>query len=155
MIDSADEPLDEQDQRILAGIAALYDDIDPPPARLADDIVFSLSLAALNAELASMQLDSAMAVRAHAATETVTFSSSALQLMISTSEENEGTIRVDGWVTGGGLTVDLLQGSDSTPAVSDAHGRLVWRGVPRGPIRFLIHPPAPDSRPVLTPTIEL
>ncbi|SDL36654.1 hypothetical protein [Tessaracoccus oleiagri] len=155
MSDTADERLDDRDGRILAGIAELYDEIDPPPARLADDVVFSLSLAALNAELASIERDAGVAVRAHAGTQTVTFSSSALQLMVTGSDENEGTMRIDAWVTGGGVTVELLEGTNSTPAVSDAHGRLVWRGVARGPIRFLIHPPGPDARPVLTPMIEL
>lgn len=154
MTDLANGPMDEQDAEILAGIAGLFDAIDPPDPQLADEIVFALSLAALDAELATLQEASELSVRAHSSTDTVTFSSSAVQLMVSTSEDGDDCLRVDGWVTGGGVTVELVRGVSSTPAVSDAHGRLVWRDVPRGPVRFLIHPSAQGARPVLTPVIE-
>lgn len=155
MTDAHDHPIDATDHRILDEIAAHFDETDPVPAHLADDVVFALSLAALDAEIAAIQESTELSLRSHPPTRTdsITFSSSALQLMVSTSDETGDGIRIDGWVTGGGITVELIQGSRSIPAVSDAHGRLVWRDVARGHVRFLLHPPG--GRPVLTPQIEL
>lgn len=154
---AAEEPMDEVDVDLLNQLSELFDVLDPAPDDLPDEIVFRISLAALDAELATFQDTSALALRAAgaASTDTVTFTSSAIQLMVSATDDVDDLLRIDGWVTGGGVEVDLLQGTSSVTATSDAHGRLVWRGVQRGPVRFLIHPPAPEARPVLTPVIEL
>ncbi len=150
------EPMDALDAEILTHIASLFDAIDPPRDDLADDILFAVSLAALDTELATLEHESLLTLRTSSATptDTVTFTSSALQLMVSASPTS-GALRVDGWITGGGLRVELLAGTVSHQATSDAHGRLVWFDIPRGPIRFLMHPADVESRPVLTPSIEL
>lgn len=157
MNDNANSPIDALDVEILGQLAELFDVIDPAPTGLADESVFALSMVALDAELAILQDTSELSVRADGATstDTVTFSSSSLQLMVSSTMDDDGLLRIDGWVTGGGIEVELLEGSSSTAATSDVHGRLVWLRVPRGPIRFLLHPPAADAKPILTPVVEL
>ncbi len=156
MTEPLEPPMDALDSAILGQLSSLFDVLDPPRDDLADDVLFAISLAALDAELATLEDASALQLRTNSAVQvdTVTFTSSALQLMVSVTHE-EGLLRIDGWITGGGLEVELLSGATSRNATSDAHGRLVWSAVPHGPIRFLIHPDDGQSRPVLTPVIEL
>lgn len=157
MTEAFQQPMDELDDEILEQVQDLFDALDPPPADLMEEVVVAISLAALDAEIATLQDESELMLRTSgaASTDAVTFTGSSVQLMVSTSEEEGDTMRIDGWVTGGGVEVELMRGTDSTTAVADAHGRLVWRRVPRGQVRFLIHPTASGARPVLTPVIEL
>jgi hypothetical protein len=74
--------------------------------------------------------------------------------MVTMTGVDDG-VRVDGWVTGGGVEVDLLAGDQAFAATSDATGRLTWPTVAHGAIRFRIRPPQPGSRVVVTPTIEV
>ena len=64
-------------------------------------------------------------------------------------------VRIDGWVTGGGLTVRLYTDATVHTAVADATGRLVWPEVRHGRVRFLVEPDRPGARPVVTPPIEV
>lgn len=153
---TGDGRMDDVDDDILSQVALMFDAVDPPPDGLADDVLFGLSVAALDAELATLAQETELSLRTSSArsTDTVTFTSSALQLMVSVTSEGDA-LRVDGWITGGGLEVELLAGTSSHLAVSDVHGRLLWPSIPRGPIRFLMHPADGDARPVLTPVMEL
>lgn len=153
-----DQPLDAADTALLAALADLYDAVDPPPPTLDDDVLFAVTLAALDAEAATLLQAGEPALRAATdtgTTDTVTFTSSSLQLMIRPSEEDDGSRRIDAWVTGGGIDVALVCAAGTRWQTSDAHGRLVWRSVPRGPASFLLRPPEPGARPVKTPIIEL
>lgn len=156
MTDSINDRMDSLDDVVLSQIASLFDALDPPRHDLANDMLLAMSMVALDAELATLADESVLSLRTSSATptDTVTFTSSALQLMVSATPEG-GALRVDGWITGGGLEVELIAGDSSHTATSDVHGRLVWRAIPRGPLRFLMHPGEKDARPVLTPVIEL
>lgn len=151
-----EQPMDEQDAAILASVADLFEALDPPPPSLDDSVLLALSLSDMDAELATLFQAGAPVLRAveAEAIKTVTFTSSAMQLMVSVSEESPGSLRVDGWVTGGGVDVALYQGNKPRWTVSDPNGRVAWREVPHGRIRFLIQPMAPGSKPVLTPVVE-
>lgn len=155
----AGEPVDELDLAILDQLGALLDALDPMPAHLVDEVRFALTLDALHAEIAQLQAGDLAAVRGEEAlatpTESMTFTSSSLSLMIQVVGRAADGLEVDGWVTGGGITIEVLQGSARLSAVSDAHGRLSWTGVQRGPTRFLVHPVHTEGRPVITPTVEL
>lgn len=156
------ELLDEEDHQILRHLRVLHEQLDPPPADLAERMKFALTWAALEAEVAQLQELSGVGVRAETAygmTDTVTFTADSLSLMVTVTRESGsregGTVRVDGWVTGGGLLVELSVGTARYPATADPNGRLVWEGVPRGRAQFLIHPLSEGARPVVTPTVEL
>ncbi|MCW4464574.1 hypothetical protein OK351_03510 [Glutamicibacter sp. MNS18] len=151
-----EQPMDEQDAAVLDSIAHLYDSLDPPPASLNAGVLVALTWAELDAELATLLDDEARVLRSPETevVESVTFTSSAMQLMVNASTDGAGTLRIDAWVTGGGVEVALYLGAESRWAVSDANGRLAWRKVPRGRIRFLIQPMDPESKPVLTPVVE-
>ena len=149
-------PLDDNDELLLAGIAAAQAEHDPLPTGLLERMRFALSLELMDAELAALQSASPAGVRGvdPTVTDTLTFTASGLSLMVVLSEADEG-VRVDGWVTGGGVTVEARTADAVDVRVSDATGRLTWAAVPHGPLRFLIHPPLPGQRPVVTPVIEV
>lgn len=151
---NADEPMDAYDLELLASIAELFDEIDPPPAQLDEDVLVALALAGFDAEVATLLPQPETVLRGSAPIDSITFTSSTLQLMIQSSIDEDG-LRIDGWITGGGITVELHAGGVVRAEVSDAHGRLVWRGVPGGPLRFLLRPSDPGAKPVITPVFEL
>lgn len=153
----AGEPLDDVDLEILARLGTALDEADPVPEHLTGEIKAALTWAALDAELAQIT-DLEPSVRADRAGEaetidTLAFTSSRLSLMVRVSGES-GARRVDGWVTGGGVLAELHVAGLVLPLESDAHGRLVWTGVPDGPIRFLLHIPG-EQRPVITPLVDM
>ncbi|NHB84377.1 hypothetical protein G7085_06505 [Tessaracoccus sp. HDW20] len=96
----------------------------------------AVSVALMEAELAVLVDGGLEVVRSEPAT-TITFTASSLSLMITLTEV-ERRVRIDGWVTGGGIAVQLLTGAEVLETVSDATGRLVWTSVPHGPVRFRI-----------------
>jgi hypothetical protein len=153
-----DGPLDTQDHALLDELAAVYGATDPPPAGLVDRITFSLTLAGLHAELAELQRAEPLVVRGGDDEETVgslTFSGSRSSLMVTVTPTEEGLVRVDGWVTGGGTTVELVVGDEHRAEVADAHGRLVWTDVPHGMVRFVIRSDEPDGPATITPRVDL
>ena len=82
------EPLDDLDERILAGIADVLRSADPVPAGLADDIKFALTVQAMHAEVAELQrvgAESALARSEYTRTQTLTFSAEALSVMVTLS----------------------------------------------------------------------
>lgn len=150
------QPLDADDVAIFGALATAQAELDPLPIGMMERLTFALSLALMNAELAALDGRPLLAARGldPAVTDTVTFTASTLSLMVVLSEV-DGGVRVDGWVTGGGVTVEARTSDTVDVRVSDATGRLVWPLVPHGPLRFLIQPNRPDQRPVVTPTIEV
>lgn len=153
----ADQPLDDVDVEILARLAEALDRIDPVPPHLTREIKSALTWAALDAELAQIT-DLEPALRSDLASEaepvdSLAFTSSRLSFMVRVSGD-PGDRRVDGWVTGGGVLVELRVAGQVLAAESDVHGRVEWTGVPEGPMRFLIQPPG-TGRPVITPQIDM
>ena len=155
MTEHPDEHMDDIDLAILDALHRTLTLADPVPPALVGDIEFSLSLAAMNAELAQLASDAA-GVRAPTAesADSVTFTSSTMTLMVVIGRD-DGQLRIDAWVSGGGITVELIQGADRTPSVSDVNGRVSWSPVQPGLARFLISPITSGGRPVITPAIEL
>ncbi|HRW17271.1 MAG TPA: hypothetical protein P5181_00330 [Dermatophilaceae bacterium] len=158
----AAEPIDAIDLELLAAMREVYSRIDPVPGGLTDRIKFELTLAALHAEVAELQHVSLAGVRDEAAhytpTESVTFTSSRLSLMVTLGpgrEEAPDTVRVDGWVTGGTVTVELRIGDESRLATPDEDGRFVITDVPHGAARFVLRPVDDVERPVITPVVEI
>src|SRR5664279_2250328 len=136
MTEHPEEHMDDIDIAILDALHETLALADPVPPHLVDDVEFSLSLAAMNAELA-MLAEGAVGVRTAAeSADSVTFTSSTMTLMVVIGRD-DGQLRIDAWVSGGGITVELIQGSDRTPAVSDVSGRVSWFPVQAGLARFL------------------
>jgi hypothetical protein len=155
MTEHPEDLMDDIDLAILDALGRILAEADPVPPNLIGDIDFSLSLAAMNAELAALTTEAA-AVRTQGpeTAESVTFTSSTMTLMVVIGRD-EGQIRLDAWVSGGGITIELIHGSDRRSAISDVNGRVSWFPVQPGLARFLIAPLMAGGRPVITPAIEL
>jgi hypothetical protein len=149
------ESMDDIDVAVLDALQQALAVVDPVPAQLVGEVEFTLSLAAMNAELA-MLADAGVGVRAPTVetADSVTFTSSTMTLMVVIGRD-AGELRIDAWVSGGGITVELIQGAERTAGVSDVNGRVSWAPVQPGLARFLISPLTSGGRPVITPAIEL
>lgn len=150
-----DAPLTEEDLSLLAEIGAAQQALDPPPPHLTERMLLAVSLTLMEAELAVLVEGPLEAVRAEpSVVESVTFTASSVSLMITPTRVDSGVV-IDGWVTGGGILVELHAGGEVIERTSDATGRLAWPPVPAGRVRFLIRPARDGGRPVITPTIEV
>ena len=150
----ADHPLTADDARVLTLLAEAQEAHDPMPPGLLERISLAVSLELMEAELAVLTAEALEPARADTPVDSITFTASSLSLMVTMTGVDDG-VRVDGWVTGGGVEVDLLASDQAFAATSDATGRLTWPTVAHGAIRFRIRPPQPGSRVVVTPTIEV
>ncbi len=169
--DLAEQPLDDLDLSILACMQDLYTDVDPVPRELATEIKFALTVQALHAEVAELQLaESDALVRSDdfAQTETMTFSCDQLSAMITVTAVDADTVRVDGWVTTSGCEVELRiraldGGTEPTLAreQADADGRFTFTQVSKGMAQLVFRsaptddPDAAPARPVITPHVEI
>jgi hypothetical protein len=158
--DLAAQPIDEQDTGALDRIAALFDRLDPVPDGLVDRIRFGITLDALHAEIAELQRNNDLAgVRSAgtAETQTVTFTSASLTVMVTISPSGAERVRIDGWVApGGGVEVQLRLADDTRAATADPDGRFVFDDVPHGLAQFVVRQPSGvELPPVVTPSIEL
>jgi hypothetical protein len=157
----ADAPLDASDATVLGMIADFYDRIDPVPLDLVDRLQFSITLDALNAELAELiQLpEAALASRAEQASvvKTLTFTSDSLTTMVAISPDGPDRVRIDGWIApASAVTVELHQGSLARQVSADADGRFAFDEVAHGLTRFVVRAARPGAHPpVLTPAVEI
>jgi hypothetical protein len=159
--------LDDADRALVAALADLYRAVDPVPDGLVERIQFELTLDALQAEVATLtQLDLAASGARSApaagtiteAVRTITFSAETVTTMVTLTRQDDRTIRVDGWVVpGAGLRVEVLLADGGRQTETDADGRFVVEGLPRGLAKFALHLVTADGSPhtVVSPTIEL
>ncbi|MGL5866640.1 MAG: hypothetical protein ACRCYX_12380 [Dermatophilaceae bacterium] len=160
--DPALEPLDDVDAQVLRATAALFDDIDPVPAGLVDDIKFALTVQALQAEVAELQRAGAneYLVRSeYTQTPTLTFSAESVSAMVTLTASSADTVRIDGWVTGhdGPVTVEVRDAAFATVVSTrtDADGRFVLEDLDRRLVRFVFRPEDATVNPVITPAVEI
>jgi hypothetical protein len=158
------DAIDAEDLANLAAVRDLFAHADPVPADLGERMKFALTVQALHAEVAELMDSALLTTRGGdlqaepTPVESVTFTAANVSLMVSvvpgTAPER---VRVDGWVTVPGSTVDAVTAAATTSAVSDANGRFVLDDLPHGPIHFVIFtdPGNKDIRPVITPTIQI
>ncbi len=157
----ADAPLDASDAAVLSMLADLYDFIDPVPSDLVDRLQFSITLDALNAELAELQQlpEAELAYRGDqvSAVTTLTFASESLTTMIAISPDGPDRIRLDGWIAPAAeAVVELHQGSLRRQVSADADGRFAFEDVAHGLARFVVTALEPAQHPpVMTPAVEI
>lgn len=154
---AAAEPVGPEDVALLEQIGALWERYDPVPAGLAERIEFTLTLDALETEVATLMLLDLAATGSRAGdtetVRTVTFTSETLDTMVTLTDRPDGTVRVDGWIApGASVRVEILLGSSTVEVEADEDGRFVCESVPKGLAKFALHP---AGRTVLSPTIEL
>ncbi|MDQ7804705.1 hypothetical protein Q5425_13230 [Amycolatopsis sp. A133] len=153
----ADEPLDELDLRLLAGVRELWEDADPMPATLVDQIRFAIQLEDVDLEVMRIREQEGLAVARSAAEQgrLITFDSESLTIMVNVSPEPGGTIRLDGWLTPPAEhPIEVRTSSGPLTTTSDAEGRFAVGGVPHGMVQVLVRTVG-RARTVSTPAIEL
>ncbi len=154
----AAEQLDTTDATIIGAIREVHESLDPVPGDLVDRIKFAMSIASLEAQVAEIVSESAMAsVRGtdYDRADTVTFASDGLSVMVTI--EHSGTARADiaGWASEGNLEVELRERGRTRTTVADDDGRFTFVGVERGLVNFVLRRPDRDAPPIITPAIEL
>jgi hypothetical protein len=161
-VQRADEPLDAADVSVLQEVAALYEQVDPVPPELVDRVRFSLALDAMFSEVARitrLPVD-AMAARseptAEVRTETLTFSTDELTVMVTVARGARTGLRIDGWVAPPAVTsVQLRLQEENRELVTDDSGRFVFEGLPEGFAQMTFRSSAEERGSVVTPVFEL
>lgn len=159
------DAIDSRDLAILGQVRDLFAHADPVPADLTERLKFAMTVQALHADVAELTDSALLATRGAEArleptqTESVTFSAPAVSLMVSVTAADEAmdTVRIDGYVTTPGATVEAVTRDGSISVKTDANGRFVLDDLSHGPIHFVIRidPDDETARPVITPTIEV
>jgi hypothetical protein len=160
------DAIDARDIANLGHVRDLFGHADPVPSDLAERVKFAITVHALHAEVAELMDSALLTTRGVEATveptptESVTFTAASLSLMVSAgpmdSDELEDRVRVDGWVTTPGARVEAVTAEGSSSVISDANGRFVLDDLPHGPVHFVVTDPGnEDTRPVITPTIQI
>ena len=147
----ADQPLDTTDQLLLRDLAVIHDLFDPVPSGLRERIDFAIAVAELEADIAELTMGELVGVRSEE-TDSVTFTSGALSLMVTTVRSAHH-VRIDGWVTSPGAEVDVVGEGVTRTATADGAGRFSIEEIPRGRAHFVVH--REGYRPVITPSMEI
>lgn len=153
------EPLDTLDTEALGGLRELHARLDPVPAGLADEVKFALTVQALQAEVAELTRlgadESAVRTVDYTRAETLSFSGGPFTAMVTIVDRGPGSLRIDGWVTGGAVRVELRQRDRTSTIDVEEDGRFVFEDVEHGLVQFVLHPLQGGGRPVITPSIDL
>ena len=105
------------------------------PADLPERIRFSLALRDLEIEVARLAEEDQLTVAARGAEQsrTITFDSDSLTIMIRIDANQDGTVRVDGWLAPPQRReIEMKTAADTLSATSDEQGRFAFARVPRG-----------------------
>ncbi|MET0236245.1 MAG: hypothetical protein ABW224_16485 [Kibdelosporangium sp.] len=156
---SPDEPLDDTDHSILAGVRDLWTTTDPMPVSLLDRIKFAIELENVDVEVLRLTELQPAAARGDEQSRLITFDSESVTIMVSIRPNPDGTIRVDGWLTPAGCHPIELRSSggttgNGTATVSDEDGRFVLDTVQPGLAQLVVRPTG-TTRTVTTPSISL
>jgi hypothetical protein len=157
--DPLDAGPDELDAEILAGLNRLHTRLDPPPPGMAEQMMLSMAVAALDAELATVSREELVGsgARAPEHTSTITFDAPSLTIMMSIVEVADDRVRLDGWLAPpAALRVELRlprsKGRSSLETTADDAGRFVFPAVPHALVWLVVHR---DGSTVVTPTFAL
>lgn len=158
-----DEPLDDADFALLDGIRKMFEATDPMPADLPERVRFFLALRDLEIEVARLAANEdqpAAAFRGEEQSRTITFDSDSLTIMIRIDANQDGTVRIDGWLAPAQhREIEMKTGADSLSATSDEQGRFAFATVPRGTAQLVVRSAEPGpggaGRSVVTPALIL
>jgi alkanesulfonate monooxygenase SsuD/methylene tetrahydromethanopterin reductase-like flavin-dependent oxidoreductase (luciferase family) len=157
-----DGPADDLDLQILDRVREAFAEADPMPADLPVRIRFSLALRDLEVEVARLAEEDRqlLAARGTEQSRTVTFDSDSLTIMIRIDSNEDGTVRIDGWIAPPQCReIELKTTAQSLRVLSDEQGRFAFGSVPRGSAqltaRLTEQRPSGSGRAVVTPALIL
>jgi hypothetical protein len=161
--DTGDQPLDELDGSIMAGVRGLYSRADPPPPDLDTRVLFALALDTVEDEVARLQEETLVGSGPRGTrSRTLTFAAAGTELMIAVTDIGQDQVRVDGWVVpaeAGRVEFRLAGGPPDAAAVQtaavDAGGRFTVSAIRRGLVQLRVRPAAPGSAGLVTTAFAL
>ena len=126
------------DAALFARMRRMWEDVDPMPADLVDQMVAAVAVEDLSREYALLTLveGSFAAVRGETDTATLQFSDGTTSVLLHvTATEGDGR-RVDGWVDASALAIRLIQDDREWSAEPGEHGRFAFEEVTPGVARL-------------------
>lgn len=147
------------DDELMAEVARLVRQLDPPPPGLVERCQFAVALDdadRLNHEVAQWADNRTLAGVRGGLPGTITFFVGDLTVMVNVTRTGERQ-RIDGWlVPAGAHGVEVrVAEHGSTVTTADEGGRFVLTEIPRGTTQLLVRMNAEQSRTVVTPTVDL
>ncbi|MFE5407438.1 hypothetical protein [Microbacterium sp. NPDC056569] len=126
------------DAALFARMRRMWEDVDPVPADLVDQMVAAVAVQDLSREYALLTLvEGTLApVRGETDTATLQFSDGTTSVLLHVTATEGGDRRVDGWVDGTALAIRLIQGDREWSAEPGEHGRFAFDEVTPGVARL-------------------
>jgi hypothetical protein len=153
---------DDIDMAILDDIREIFQAADPMPASLPERVRLSLALHGLEFEVAQLCAEDDRlvgSVRGAEQSRTVTFDSDSLTIMIRIEANQDGTVRIDGWLAPAQpRTIELRLMAETLTADADDGGRFAFSRVPRGAAQLVARAGPDPDRPwpaVVAPALVL
>jgi hypothetical protein len=154
-----DQPLDDSDLQLLDSIREMFQATDPMPADLPERIRFCLALCDLEMEVARLterEDQPAAAARGMEQSRTVTFDSYSLTILIRIDANQDGTVRIDGWLAPPQRReIEMKTAAAPLRVSSDQQGRFAFARVPRGTAQLIVRGHQGAERSVITPALIL
>jgi len=147
------------DDELMAEVARLVDELDPPPPGLVERAQFAVAIddiRDIEVEVARWADNRELAGVRGGLPGTITFFVGDLTVMVNVTRMGERQ-RIDGWLVPAGAHGVEVRVADhgSTSTTADEGGRFVLTEVPRGTTQLLVRMDAEQSRTVVTPTVDL
>lgn len=145
-----------EDDAMMAKVARLVDELDPPPPGLVERAQFAIAIDDINVEAARWSRERPLAGVRGGAPGTITFFVGDLTVMVNVTRTGERH-RIDGWLVPAGEHNVEVRVADhgSSETTADEGGRFVLTEVPRGTTQILVRMKADQPRTVVTPTVVL
>jgi hypothetical protein len=147
------------DDALIAEVARLVDELDPPPPGLVERAQFAVAIddiRNIEVEVAQWADNRELAGVRGGLPGTITFFVGDLTVMVNVTRMGERQ-RIDGWLVPAGAHGVEVRVADhgSTTTTADEGGRFVLTEVPRGTTQLLVRMDTEQSRTVVTPTVDL
>jgi hypothetical protein len=147
------------DDELMAEVARLVDELDPPPPGLVERVQFAVAIddiRNIDVEVAQWADNRELAGVRGGLPGTITFFVGDLTVMVNVTRMGERQ-RIDGWLVPAGAHGVEVRVADhgSTSTTADEGGRFVLTEVPRGTTQLLVRMDTEQSRTVVTPTVDL
>src|SRR6202008_4845330 len=147
------------DDELMSQVARLVNELDPMPPGLVERAQFALALDDIDnvdIEVARWADNRTLTGVRGGLPGTITFFVGDLTVMVNVTRTGERQ-RIDGWLVPAGAHGGEARAADhgSTTTTAWRSGCFVLTEVPRGTTQLLVRMHAEQSRPVVTPTVDL